>query len=71
MEDALLAILPLIADKVSSAVAGSRSEGATPAAQPHTPGNIPTMPIPRNTTPVETHSSGPRLVVPFQQDGTG
>lgn len=71
MEDALLAILPLIADKVSSAVAGSRSEGTTPASQPHTPGNIPTMPIPRNTTPVETHSSGPRLVVPFQQEWYG
>lgn len=71
MEDALLALLPFVADKVSSRFASARSEGPTTAAQPHTPSDIPTMPVPRDTTPVQSTSTGPRLEIPFQQEWYG
>ena len=71
MEDAIMALIPFIADKVGSSFATPRSESAAPSGQPHTPVSIPTLPVPRNTAPVETHSSGPRLVIPFQQEWYG
>lgn len=71
MEDAILALLPFVADKVSARFATPRSESSANSNQPHTPVDIPTVPIPRDTTPVQTLSSGPRLEVPFQQEWYG
>lgn len=71
MEDALLALVPLIADKVGGLLASPRSESSPHTLQPHTPASIPTLPIPRNTSPVATLSSGPRLIIPFQHEWYG
>lgn len=71
MEDALMAIVPFIADKISNHFAGQTTESASHASQPHTPGNIPSLPVPRNTTPLATLSGGPRLEIPFQQEWYG
>lgn len=71
MEDALLALVPLFADKVSSYLATPRSENAPAAALPHTPGNIPSMPVPRDTSKVQVPHRGPRLEIPFQQEWYG
>lgn len=68
MEDAILALVPLIADKIGSHFTNSASQSSADADQPHSPSNIPTLPIPRNTTPVQTRSSGPRLRIPFQKE---
>lgn len=71
MEDALMAIVPLIADKISSHFTSSTTEEAPASRLPHTPGRIPVLPVPRDTTPVQSLSSGARLEIPFQQEWYG
>lgn len=66
-----MALVPLIADKVGSHFTSPRTEGSPAPNQPHTPANIPTLPVPRNTEPVQTLSSGHRLTIPFQQEWYG
>lgn len=71
MEDAIMALIPFIADKIGSRLTTPSSESNPASNQPHTPGSIPTMPIPRNTTPVQSTSSGARLELPFQHEWYG
>lgn len=71
MEDAIMALIPFLADKVGSRFTSPASESTPTTHQPHTPSNIPTLPIPRNTTPVQSTSTGSRLEIPFQFEWYG
>lgn len=71
MEDVILSLVPLITSKIADHLSSSSSPSAPSAIMSGDPLPVPSLPIPRDTTPVQTFSSGSSLTIPFQQEWYG
>lgn len=71
MEDALLALVPFLAEQIGAFVAPKAAEETSRPSSVPVPRSIPALPVPRNTTPVQVPTHGAGVTVPFQQEWVG